>query len=64
LEEIRDDILINGQLAACQNISNSMLNHLMLKGKIFSQKTDRHWRFLKGVIDYWLEETRAYKLGS
>jgi hypothetical protein len=34
---------------------------LVREGRIPSQKIGRHWRFRKGAIDLWLDETRVNK---
>ena len=47
------------ELAAYLKIPKSTLYKLVREGKIPSQKIGRHWRFRKGAIDRWLEETRA-----
>ena len=53
------DILTIVELAAYLKIPTSTLYKLVREGKIPSQKIGRHWRFRKGAIDRWLEETRA-----
>jgi len=47
------------ELAAYLKIPKSTLYKLVREGKIPSKKIGRHWRFRKGAIDLWLEETRA-----
>ena len=58
------DILTIEELSAYLKISKSTLYKIVREGKIPSQKIGRHWRFRKGAIDHWLEETRANKPGS
>ena len=53
------DILTIVELADYLKIPTSTLYKLVREGKIPSQKIGRHWRFLKGAIDRWLDETRA-----
>jgi excisionase family DNA binding protein len=53
------DVLTIQELAAYLKISKSTLYKLVREGKIPSQKIGRHWRFRKGTIDRWLDETRA-----
>ena len=52
------DILTIEELAAYLKIPKSTLYKLVREGKIPSQKIGRHWRFRKGAIDRWFEETR------
>jgi excisionase family DNA binding protein len=59
-----DEVLTIEELAAYLKIPKSTLYKLVREGKIPSQKIGRHWRFRKGAIDYWLEETRANEPGS
>ncbi len=58
------DILTIEELGAYLRISKSTLYKLVREGKIPSQKIGRRWRFRKGAIDNWLEETRANEVGS
>ena len=51
------DVLTIEDLAAYLKIPKSTLYKLVREGKIPSQKIGRHWRFRKGAIDNWLEET-------
>ena len=53
------DVLTIEELSAYLKIPKSTLYKLVREGKIPSQKIGRHWRFRKGAIDLWLEETRA-----
>lgn len=52
------DVLTINELSVCLKISKSTLYKLVREGRIPSQKIGRHWRFRKGAIDRWLEETR------
>jgi excisionase family DNA binding protein len=54
-----DDILTIEELAVYLKIPKSTLYKLVREGKIPSQKIGRHWRFRRGAINHWLEETRA-----
>jgi len=58
------DVLTIEELATYLKISKSTLYKLVREGNIPSQKVGRHWRFRKGAIDHWLEETRAMRPGS
>lgn len=53
------DILTIQELAAYLKISKSTLYKLVREGKIPAQKIGRHWRFRRGTIDRWLDETHA-----
>jgi excisionase family DNA binding protein len=57
------EVLTIIELAAYLKIPKSTLYKIVREGKIPSQKIGRHWRFRKGAIDHWLEETRANKPG-
>lgn len=57
------DVLTIKELAAYLKIPKSTLYKLVREGNIPSQKIGRHWRFLKGAIDHWLEETREGEAG-
>ena len=57
-------VLTIGELATYLKIPKSTLYKIVREGKIPSQKVGRHWRFRKGAIDHWLEETRANEPGS
>jgi excisionase family DNA binding protein len=59
MDEKPGDVLTIKELAAYLKISKSTLYKLVREGKIPSQKIGRHWRFRKGAIDLWLEETPA-----
>lgn len=59
MDEILGDVLTIEELAAYLKIPKSTLYKLVREGNIPSQKIGRHWRFRKGAIDHWLEETRA-----
>jgi excisionase family DNA binding protein len=61
LDEKPGDILTIEELSAYLKISKSTLYKIVRVGKNPSQKIGRHWRFWKGAIDYWHEETRANK---
>ena len=58
MDEKSDDVLTIKELAAYLKIPKSTLYKLVREGKIPSQKIGRHWRFRKGAINNWLEETR------
>ncbi len=64
MDETLSDILTIAELAAYLKIPKSTLYKLVREGNIPSQKIGRHWRFRKGAIDHWLEETRADNPGS
>ena len=51
------DVLTIEELSDYLKIPKSTLYKLVREGKIPSQKIGRHWRFRKGAIDDWLEET-------
>lgn len=55
------DVLTIDELAAYLKIPKSTIYKIVREGNIPSQKIGRHWRFRKGAIDLWLEETRAKK---
>jgi excisionase family DNA binding protein len=55
----RDYVLNIEELAAYLKIPKSTLYKVVREGRIPSQKVGRHWRFRKGAIDHWLEETRV-----
>ncbi|HSW63923.1 MAG TPA: helix-turn-helix domain-containing protein [Dissulfurispiraceae bacterium] len=59
MDEKPGDVLTIEELAAYLKIPKSTLYKLVREGKIPSQKIGRHWRFRKGAIDHWLEETRT-----
>jgi excisionase family DNA binding protein len=50
-------VLTIEELATYLRIPKSTIYKLVREGKIPSQKIGRHWRFRKGAIDLWLEET-------
>lgn len=58
------DVLTIEELAVYLKIPKSTLYKLVREGKIPSQKIGRHWRFLKGAIDHWLEEARSKEPAS
>jgi excisionase family DNA binding protein len=58
------DVLTIEELAAYLKIPKSTLYKIVREGKIPSQKVGRHWRFLKGAIDHWLDEMRAGESSS
>ena len=64
MDKTLGDVLTIEELAAYLKIPKSTLYKLVREGNIPSQKIGRHWRFRKGAIDHWLEETRANKVGS
>ena len=55
------EVLTIEDLAVYLKIPKSTLYKLVREGKIPSQKIGRHWRFRKGAIDLWLDETRSGK---
>jgi excisionase family DNA binding protein len=59
MDERPGGVLTIDELAAYLKIPKSTLYKLVREGKIPSQKIGRHWRFRKGAIDDWLEETPA-----
>ena len=61
MDEKTGDVLTIDELSAYLKISKSTLYKIVREGKIPSQKIGRHWRFRKGAIDHWLEETLANK---
>jgi excisionase family DNA binding protein len=58
------DVLTIEELATYLKIPKSTLYKVVREGRIPSQKIGRHWRFRKGAIDRWLEETRGNEPGS
>jgi excisionase family DNA binding protein len=64
VSEKTGDILTIDELAIYLKISKSTLYKLVREGKLPSQKIGRHWRFRKGAIDRWLEETRTNEFDS
>jgi len=58
------DVLTIEELSDYLKIPKSTLYKLVREGKVPCQKVGRHWRFRKGAIDHWLEETRANKPDS
>ena len=58
MDENSSSVFTIEELAAYLKIPKSTLYKLVREGKIPSQKIGRHWRFRKGAIDHWLEETR------
>jgi len=57
------DVLTIEELAAYLKISKSTAYKLVREGRIPSRKVGRHWRFLRGAIDRWLEETHVSDAG-
>jgi excisionase family DNA binding protein len=57
-------VLTIQELAEYLKIPKSTLYKLVREGKIPSQKIGRHWRFRKGAIDNWLDETPVIVPGS
>ena len=55
----RGEVFTILELSSYLKIPKSTLYKLVREGKIPSQKIGRHWRFRKGAIDHWLEETRS-----
>ena len=64
MDERSIDVLTIDELSTYLKIPKSTLYKLVREGKIPSQKIGRHWRFRKGAIEHWLEETRGDKPGS
>ncbi|MFZ3046746.1 MAG: helix-turn-helix domain-containing protein [Desulfatirhabdiaceae bacterium] len=64
MDEKPGDILTIEELATYLKIPKSTLYKIVREGKVPSQKIGRHWRFRKGSIDHWLEETRTDKHDS
>jgi len=58
MQENQGAVLTIEELAIYLKIPKSTLYKLVREGRIPSQKIGRHWRFRKGAIDHWLEETR------
>lgn len=59
MDKISSDVLTIEELATYLKIPKSTLYKLVREGRIPSQKIGRQWRFRKGAIDHWLEDTRA-----
>ena len=53
------DVLTINELSIYLKIPKSTLYKIVREGKVPCQKIGRHWRFRKGAIDNWLEETRT-----
>lgn len=64
MDEKLGDVLTIEELSTYLKISKSTLYKLVREGRIPCQKIGRHWRFRKGAIDCWLEETLANRPGS
>ena len=64
MDIMHNDVLTIEELGTYLKIPKSTLYKLVREGKIPSQKIGRHWRFRKGAIDHWLEETRGNKSRS
>ncbi len=64
MDEKPSGVLTIDELAVYLKIAKSTLYKLVREGKIPSQKIGRHWRFRKGAIDHWLEETPENRSGS
>lgn len=64
MARIAGDVLTIKELAVYLKIPKSTLYKLVREGKIPSQKIGRHWRFLKGAIDRWLEDMPTDRPGS
>jgi len=50
------DIMTVEEAASYLRIPKSTLYKLVREGRIPSHKVGRHWRFMKTLIDRWLEE--------
>lgn len=64
MDEKLGDVLTIEELSTYLKISKSTLYKLVREGRIPCQKIGRHWRFRKGAIDHWLEETPTDRPGS
>ena len=54
-----DRVLTIDELSEYLKIAKSTLYKLAQEGKIPGQKVGRHWRFPKGAIDRWLENSEG-----
>jgi excisionase family DNA binding protein len=58
MDRMPDEVLTIEELAGYLKVPKSTLYKLVREGKVPCQKIGRHWRFRKGAIDNWLEESR------
>ncbi len=58
MDRIPDEVLTIEELASYLKVPKSTLYKLVREGKVPCQKIGRHWRFRKGAINNWLEESR------
>ena len=58
MDRVPDEVLTIEELASYLKVPKSTLYKLVREGKVPCQKIGRHWRFRKGAIDNWLEESR------
>ena len=58
MDRMPDEVLTIEELASYLKVPKSTLYKLVREGKVPCQKIGRHWRFRKGAIDNWLEESR------
>jgi excisionase family DNA binding protein len=59
MENDLGEVLTIEELARYLKIPKSTLYKLVREARIPCQKVGRHWRFLKGAIDRWLEENAS-----
>mgnify|MGYP002682728961 CR=1 FL=1 len=64
MDEKMGNVLTIEELATYLKIPKSTLYKIVREGNIPSQKIGRHWRFRKGGIDRWLDETRSSQADS
>lgn len=53
------EVLTIDELAGYLKVAKSTLYKLAQEGRLPAQKVGRHWRFHKGAIDRWLEQSRG-----
>ena len=53
----QSQVLTIQELSEYLKVPKSTLYKLVREGRIPSQKIGRHWRFRKGAIDHWLDNT-------
>lgn len=63
MDRMPDEVLTIEELASYLKVPKSTLYKLVREGKVPCQKIGRHWRFRKGAIDNWLEESRKDEPG-
>jgi excisionase family DNA binding protein len=64
MDEKPNDVLTIRKLPAHLKIPRSTVYKLVRDGNIPTQEIGRHWRFRKGGIDRWLDETRSNEADS